>query len=491
MIARVPSVDLIIRPRQRGGIARTLAAPLAHHTYGMSTPKSQSIAGRYPGLANLLIDFNQMQAFMEDPLVIVDADGVRLTDSEGRSYIDAIAGVAAVQLGHGNRPIIEAMQAQLERVALALPLYAANEPEIELAERVIELLPSKFTSVKFTSGGSEANEAAMKMARQYHHQTGNPGKYKIISRYASYHGATLGALSATGGAARKSKFEPFPTGFVKIHPPDCYHCPFNLKYPDCGVLCAEIVDDVIRNEDPETVAALIAEPVMMTADAFVAPPSEYFAILRDICDRHNVLLIFDEIITGFGRLGEMFGADLYHAYPDMMTVGKGISGGYAPLAATITSGPVADSFLGGRDAGVHFNAGHTYSGNPVACAAGLAAVRQIAHGGVIENCRRQSEHLRRRLAEMADRYPVIGRIDGHGLLIGVEFVADRDRHTQFPADRLFGRAVGAEARSRGLIGRAGDHVWVFAPPLTSSDDEIDEMSDIFDASIAEVLETET
>ena len=230
-----------------------------------------------------------MQAFVEDPLVIVEGSGVRLTDVEGRSYIDGIAGIAAMQFGHGNRPIIEAMQAQLERVALTLPIYATNQPAMELAERLIDVFPPEFSTVKFVSGGSEANETAMKMARQYHKQTGNPGKYKVISRYSSYHGATLGALAATGGAARKAKYEPLPTGFLKVHPPDCYHCPFKLSYPECGVLCAEIVDEVIRSEGAETVAAFIAEPVIMSAEAFVVPPPEYFKILREICDRHHVV----------------------------------------------------------------------------------------------------------------------------------------------------------------------------------------------------------
>lgn len=255
------------------------------------------------------------------------------------------------------------------------------------------------------------------------------------------------------------------------------------------MLCAEIVDEVIRSEGPETVAAFIAEPVIMSAEAFVVPPAEYFKILREICDRHNVVLIYDEIITGFGRLGELFGADVYGAYPDIMTVGKGISGGYAPLAAAIIRGRFSETFLGERDAGVHFNAGHTYSGNPVSCAAGLAALQQITGGDVLDNCRRQSQRLRRHLEDMADRYEVVGRVDGHGLLLGAEFVADRSTRAGFPSDRPFGRAVGAEARRRGLIGRAGDNVWVFAPPLTSTDDEIDEMAAILDASIAETLET--
>jgi adenosylmethionine-8-amino-7-oxononanoate aminotransferase len=448
-----------------------------------------SLSDRYPGLQHVMLDFNQMKSFVEDPLVIVSGDGVRLRDARGRTYLDGLAGVAAVQLGHSNRPIIEAMQAQLDRVALALPLYAANEPELELAALLAEITPPEFTTVRFTTGGSEANETAFKMARQYHAQTGNPGKYKVISRYGSYHGATLGALAASGGAQRKTKFEPFPAGFVKVHPPDCYHCPFKLRYPDCGVLCAEIVEDVIVGEAPATVAALIAEPVIASADGFVVPPPEYFKILREICDRHNVVLIYDEIITGFGRLGELFGADVYGVYPDILTVGKGLSGGYAPLAAVILRDTIAQAFWGDPADNVHFNAGHTYSGNPVACAAGLAAVRQITDDGVLDNVRRQSKRLRTHLEDMAARYDVIGRVDGHGLLLGIEFVTDRDTHTTFPAERSLCRAVGRAAQDNGLIARMGEHVYILAPPLTVTDDEIDEMAEILDSSIAETLET--
>ncbi|MBM4437845.1 MAG: aspartate aminotransferase family protein [Actinobacteria bacterium] len=450
---------------------------------------TQAITDRYPGLNHLMMEFNQMKAFLREPLVVTDGDRVRLRDHTGRWIIDAISGVAAVQLGHKNRPIIDAMKAQLERVALTLPLHAVNEPELELAELLVAITPPEFTTIKFTSGGSEANEAAFKLVRQYHHQTGNPGKYKIISRYGSYHGATMGALAASGGAARKRKFEPFPTGFVHIHPPDCYHCPFKLRYPACGVVCAEILEQVILGEAPETVAAFIAEPVILSADAYVVPPPEYFQIIRRICDRYQVVLIYDEIITGFGRLGELFGADVYGVYPDILTVGKGLSGGYAPLAAVIMRDAFAKAFWGEPAEGVHFNAGHTYAGNPVACAAGLAAVRQIVAGEVLANVRRQSERLRARLCDMAARYAVIGRVDGHGLLQGVEFVTDRATHAGFPVSQSFCRAVGREALKRGLIARTGDHVYVLTPPLVATDADIDAMADILDASIAETLET--
>ena len=447
------------------------------------------ITEAYPGLNNLVVDFNQMKTFLDDPLVLVEGDGVRIRDHAGQWYIDGLSGVAAVQLGHRNQGIIEAMRAQLDRIALALPLYASTEPAIELAERLAEVTPEPLTHVKFTTGGSEANETAFKIARQYHAQTGNPGKYKVISRYKSYHGATMGALAASGGASRKLPYEPFPTGFVHVHPPDCYRCPFGMTYPDCGVRCAEIVDEVIAGEGPETVAALIADPVVMSAEGLIAPPPEYFKILREICDRHNVLLIFDEIITGFGRLGELFAADVYETCPDIMSVGKGISGGYAALAAVMMTERVADAFWGDLADGVHFNAGHTYSGNPVACAAGLEAVRQIVDGGALDNGRERGKQLRAGLDELESRYEQIGRVDGHGMLQGVEFVSDRASRSAYPASNLLCRAVGQTAKRNGLIARMGDHTYVLAPPLVSTEEEIDEMLDILDASIAETLET--
>ena len=447
------------------------------------------ITDTYPGLNNLVVDFNQMKAFLDDPLVLVEGDGVRIRDHTGQWYIDGLAGVAAVQLGHRNQGIIEAMHAQLNRIALTLPLYAASEPAIALAERLAEITPEPLTHVKFTSGGSEANETAFKLARQYHAQTGNPGKYKVISRYKSYHGATMGALAASGGASRKLPYEPFPTGFVHVLPPDCYRSPFGLDGVECAVRSAELVDHVIVGEGPETVAALIADPVVMSAEGLIAPPIEYFKILREICDRHNVLLIFDEIITGFGRLGELFAADVYETCPDIMSVGKGISGGYAALAAVMLTERVATAFWGELGDGVHFNAGHTYSGNPVACAAGLEAVRQIVEGGALDNGRDRGRQLRTGMDELMSRYTPIGRVDGVGMLQGVEFVSDRATRSPYPDHNLLCRAVGRTARRNGLIGRMGDHTYVLAPPLTSTAEEIDEMLDILDASIAETLET--
>ena len=256
--------------------------------------------------------------------------------------------------------------------------------------------PGDLSTVKFQCGGAEVVEAAIKLARQYHKLTGSPGKYKIISRYQSWHGSTLGALSASGLKSRKTVNEPMAPGFIHVFPPTCYRCPFGKTYPDCGITCATIVEDVIGMEDPATVAAILVEPIGHTGGV-IDPPEEYLPILREICDRHNILLIFDEIITGIGRTGRMFAAETFGVTPDVLLTAKGLSGGYAPLSAMICRRPIADAFWGPIATNPGFVEGHTFEGNPISCAAGLAVLREILERDLLANAREQGERLRRRL----------------------------------------------------------------------------------------------
>lgn len=257
---------------------------------------------------HLFLDFMQMRDFAKDPLVFVGGEGIRLTDTAGRRYIDGLSGVFVTSLGHGNVPVIEAMAAQARQLAFAPPLHSTTLPALELTELLLKIAPEGVGAVKLMSGGSEATEAAMKLARQYHQQTGHPRKYKIIGRYGGYHGATMGALSAGGGRDRKSAYEPLADGFLHVHPPYCYRCPFDQTYPGCGRTCVTLIERTVEAEDPETVAAVIVEPISISSAGFVVPPPDYLPMLREVCNRHNVVLIYDEIVTGFGRLGEMFAA---------------------------------------------------------------------------------------------------------------------------------------------------------------------------------------
>jgi adenosylmethionine-8-amino-7-oxononanoate aminotransferase len=326
-------------------------------------------------IERIVLDFTQMRTFAKDPFLFAEGDGIRVTDVAGKTYIDGLSGVFVNSLGYRNRAIIDAVTAQLERLHFAPPLHGTTPVALELVQALLAFAPQGMGAVKLLSGGSEATEAAMKLARQYHKQTGHPNKFKIIARYGGYHGATMGALSASGSWERKSVFEPLAAGFLHVHPPDCYHCPFGKTYPDCAITSARLVERTIEAEGPDTIAAVIMEPISVSSAGFVVPPPEYFTILREICDRHGVLLIFDEIITGFGRLGTPSGADYYGVVPDLLCCGKGMSGGYAPLAAVLIAERVWAAFLGEPEERLEFHHGHTYGGNPVACAAGLAALR--------------------------------------------------------------------------------------------------------------------
>ncbi len=446
-------------------------------------------AAPHHDVSGLVLDFMQMEEFARDPFVVAEADGIRIRDTDGREYIDGLAGVFTVSLGHGNRAIVDAMTAQLQRLAFAPPLHGTNPAAIELARALLDFAPPGFGAVKLLSGGSEATEAAMKMARQYHQQTGHSRKYKVIAKYGAYHGGTMGALSAGGGWERKSVFEPLLGGFLHVHPPDCYHCPYGKRYEDdCGITCAEILDRTIAAEDPETVAAVIMEPISISSAGFVVPPREFFERLRETCDRYNVLLIFDEIITGFGRLGTNFGADYYGVVPDLLCCGKGMSSGYAPLAAVLIQDHVNRAFLGRAEERVEFHHGHTYGGNPVACAAGLAAVRQMVELGLVEHARQMGERMRERLVAMQASYPMIGTVQGAGLLQGLVFAADRQTRAAFPTEIKPGKRVERAARERGLIFRCGNDFVALSPPLVATRADVDEMCDILDASLAEVQE---
>ncbi len=435
-------------------------------------------------IPSLFLDFMQMQTFAQAPTVFVAGDGTSLHAADGRSFMDGLSGVFTASLGQGNRAVIDAITRQLERLAFAPPLHGTNPAALELTAALLRVAPAGVAAVKLLSGGSEATEAAMKLARQYQVQAGQPRRYKIIGRYGGYHGATMGALSAGGGRERKSIYEPLGVGFLHVHPPLCYRCPFDQSYPGCGRTCVELIGRTIEAEDPDTVAAVIVEPISISSAGFVVPPPDYLPRLRAICDRLGVVLIFDEIITGFGRLGTMFASEYYGAAPDITCVGKGMSGGYAPLAAILIRDRIARAFYGEDADNVQFHHGHTYGGNPVAAAAGVAVLGELLSRDLVGNARRRGAQLRARLEEMAVRHSMIGDVRGAGLLQGVEFVRDRATRQRFPAAIRPGKVVERAARERGLLLRCGNDFAAFAPPLVVTEDEIDRMVTLLDESIA-------
>ena len=395
---------------------------------------------------------DQMAEWSKHPLIMAKADGVHYWDVHGKRYLDALSGIYVASVGHNNRRVIEAIRRQMDTLCFSPPMHGTNPLAVQLANLLAELAPGDLGTIKFQTGGSEVTEAAIKLARQYHRLNGTPGKYKIISRYLSWHGSTLGSLSASGLKGRKTVNEPLAPGFVHVFPPTCYRCPFGKTYPDCGITCATIVGDVIAMEDPDTVAAVMVEPIGHTGGV-IDPPDEYLPILREICDRNNVLLIFDEIITGIGRTGQMFAAETFGVVPDVLCVAKGLGGGYAPISAMICRKPIADTFWGPIAENPGFVEGHTFEGNPIACAAGIAVLREILERDLCANARAQGARLRAGFERLARTHGVIGDIRGKGLFQAIEFVRDPATKEPFPATTAFGTRVGRRALEHGLLCR--------------------------------------
>jgi len=425
----------------------------------------------------------QMTDFVREPLLIERADGVHYWDIHGRKLLDALAGIYVVSVGHNNRRVIDAIHRQLDTLSFSPVMHGSNPPAVRLANRLVELAPGDLSAAKLLSGGSEATEAAMKMARQFYKLTGKATKYKIISRYSSWHGSTMGALSAGGVASRRAVNEPLAAGFVHVFPPTCYRCPFAKEYPSCELTCASLIGDVIQQEGPETVAAVLVEPIGHTGGV-IDPPAEYLPMLREICDRHDVLLIFDEIITGAGRTGEMFAAQTFGVTPDLLCMGKGLSGGYAPLSALLCRRHVADAFWGDSSVNPGFVEGHTFEGNPISAAAGLAVLDEIVERDLCGNARRMGARLRAGLEKLR-RHGIVGDVRGKGLLLAIEFVKDTATLEQF--DPPIGVEIGKQALANGLLTRFDPHWLALGPPLVVSEQHVDEILDILDRSITEVV----
>ncbi len=432
---------------------------------------------------------DQMAEWVKSPLLMAKADGVCYWDVDGKRYLDALSGIYVVSVGHNNRRVIDAMRRQMDVLHFSPPMHGTNPVAVQLANLLAEVAPGDLSTTKFECGGAEVTEAAIKLARQYHRLTGHPGKYKIISRYLSWHGSTMGSLAASGLKSRKTVNEPLPAGFLHVFPPTCYQCPFGKEYDhgQCGLTCASLIEQVMEHEDPDTVAAVMVEPIGHTGGV-IDPPEEYLPLLRDYCDRHNVLLIFDEVITGIGRTGQMFAAQTFGVTPDVLCTGKGMSGGYAPISAMIVRQPIADAFWGPIESNPGFVEGHTNEGHPVACAAAIAVLQEILERDLCANARLQGARLRAGFQRLADKYGCIGDLRGKGLFQAMEFVQDVATRTAFPKEVSFGVRVGKQALKNGLLCRFDPNWIAFGPPLVSTAEQIDEMVSVLELSLAQVLD---
>ena len=400
------------------------------------------------------------------PLTVTGAQGSWFFDSDGNRHLDLGGQLAYMNIGHGHPRVVEAIRRQAAELPVIGPNFA-NRPATRLAEMLAEVTPGQLNRIFFTNGGAEANEYAIRMARQA------TGRQKVVTRYQSYHGSTLGAISATG-ENRRFYAEPAAPGFVKTLDPYRYRCAFCGDRDRCTLACADAVEQTVYGEGPENVAAILVEPITGLS-GLVPPPEGYLRRLRELCDRHGILLVFDEVITGFCRTGAWFAAELWDVTPDLMTVAKGLTSGYVPLGATIVSERVAahfdDHYLG---------AGLTYAAHPLACAAGCATLEVYIEEELAERAARTGARLLERLHELAARHPCVGDVRGVGLLACLELVRDRQtcepmspQRTEAPLSPEM-----AEVRSAILARRAWPLIrWnliILAPPLNISDAEMEE-----------------
>jgi taurine-pyruvate aminotransferase len=424
------------------------------------------------------------------PLVIAEGDGAWVTDIDGNRYLDGLSGQWCVNVGYGRRRLAQAAAEQLERLAFH-PLTRGHLPAIALSEKLDAMLGGDRACL-YANSGSEANETAFKVVRQYHQQRGEPHRFKVIARYRAYHGSTYGALAATGQALRRHQYEPLPPGFIHVAPPDPYRDAIAADDLDAyGRRCAAELERTIQFELPETVAAVIMEPII-TGGGILIPPDSYLPAVKEACERHGALLIVDEVICGFGRTGEWFGYERSGVRPDIVTMAKGITSAYVPLAAAVVDEEIFAAFpSAGGDPGRlrHIN---TFGGHPAGCAVALENIAIMEEERLVERSAEVGAQLLARLRDALAGHPLVGDVRGRGLLVGLEVVADRE--TRAPAPLATSVRLMGAAQKRGLLlGRnadtaAGlDNVLALAPPLSLTDDDVDHIVDV----MTEIFEEET
>ena len=418
----------------------------------------------------------------------VRAAGIYVEDASGKRYLDGSSGALVVNIGYGRTEVGAEYARQAAEVPFAHTSQFTTDAQERLAERLVERSAGSLPYVVFASGGSEAVETAIKLARQYHVETGSPGRSRFIARWSSYHGATLGALAASGHTARRRPFDPLlPSSFTHIAGPSCYR-DAHVDQASCAAASADELETEISRHGPDSIAAFIAEPVGGAASGAAAAPLGYHRRVRDICDRYGILFIADEVMCGAGRTGSWSALETEGVTPDLLVLGKGLASGYAPLAAVLVSERVYDAIRQGSRRVMH---GYTYSGHAPSCAAGLKVLDILDREGLVERAGSAGAALRTRLDQIRTVHSTVGDVRGAGLLLGIEFVQDRVTKQPFAPSHQFAARVAHEAFARGLIvypgsgaldGLRGDHILV-GPPFISTDDELDELTELLSAAI--------
>lgn len=406
-------------------------------------------------------------------MVVSEASGAWITDSEGNRYLDGMAGLWCVNVGYGREELAQASYDQMKKMAY-FPLTHSHEPAIKLAEKLNDWLGDDYV-IFFSNSGSEANETAFKIARQYHRQNGNHDRFKFISRYRAYHGSSMGALAATGQAQRKYLYEPLVPGFLHVAPPDCYRSEFNSDDGSCCTQSAKEIEKVINFEMKETIAGVIMEPMITGGGVFI-PHDHYLQKVREICDQTGTLLIVDEVINGFGRTGKPFGFMHANIKPDIITMAKGITSAYLPLSATAVRKDIFEAFKGADEYDV-FRHVNTYGGSPAACAVALKNLEIMEKENLIKRSRVLGERLYDALKDLYG-HPNVGDIRSRGLLLGIELVEDKNSKLPLQSEKV--DHVIASCKQSGLIiGKNGytvegyNNILTLSPPLSITDDDLE------------------
>ena len=432
---------------------------------------------------------------VHSPVVIERGEGCYIWDTDGNRYLDALAALYCVNIGYGPWPqIADAAADQLVR----LPFFTnwvgfATPPSLELAEKIASLVPIEVGRTFFVTGGSEAVESALKIARQYHRLRGEPTRYKYITRRSAYHGTTMGALSINGSPALRSQFEPLLPGCLRVPMPYRYRCPYCGEKPECTLQCADEIDTTIRSEDPLTVAAVIMEPLQNSGGS-IPPPRGYYQRIRKICDEHGVLLVADEVINGFGRVGDWFGSTRYGVEPDMMTLAKGLTSAYAPLGAVVATPKVIEPFF--EEAKRSFIHGVTFGGHPVSCAIALANIAVMEREDLIGHVQRHMGDFKAAFERFGGEHPMVGDVRGDGFFYSLELVKDKETKGTFTAaerDELIKGFLVPRARELGVYMRVDDRAETaaqFAPPLVAGPAELDEFLGVLRELLDEAWERE-
>ncbi|RAS72786.1 aspartate aminotransferase family protein [Priestia endophytica] len=421
-------------------------------------------------------------------MIVEQASGAWIKDIDGNEYLDGMSGIWCVNVGYGRKEIADKVYQQL----LGMPFYPltqSHKPAIELAEKLNEWLDGDYVYF-FSNSGSEANETAFKIARQYHHQKGEQSRNKVISRYRSYHGNTMATLSAGGQAQRKFKYEPLTQGFIHVSPPDNYRCPDYLNEAEYNLACADEIDKAITWEMKETIAAVIMEPII-TGGGILVPHDNYLKRVREICDENDVLMIVDEVICGFGRTGKPFGFMHYDVKPDIITMAKGITSGYMPLSVTAVKKEVYEAFKG-SDQYDHFRHVNTFGGSPASCAAAIQNLEIMERENLVKRSAELGERMLEELKVLKSLLPNVGDVRGKGLLIGIELVESKE--TKKPLEESIVKSIVAACKKQGLIiGKTADtvagynNILQICPPLNITEDDFEKIVTTVKAVLTEQL----